>query len=441
MSQSVDTPVLAKPITSFTINALAFVFSCIVLAFTYQQYSTLLVTVFVSLAYGLPVILLEAIFLKVYAKSSTGLDFSKKLKRLDYKTPAIKLIGLYFTLASVAGFYTLFPEYHGDFYTPYYQVLTAILPYWLLLAVPYFILVNHFMREPKDGYWYLGILLVGRKGQADLAYVVQHYLGWLVKAFFLPLMFIYLIGKINYFQGYSWHTLFDNMTSFQHVFDFTYASLFYIDLLVVTVGYACTLRIFDAHIRSSEYSFLGWGVALMCYQPLWSKINSQYINYDDGNGWGYWFWQNDIMYGVWGCLILALIAIYVWATMMFGIRFSNLTNRGIITHGIYRFTKHPAYVSKNLSWWLISMPFLTNSDWYVSVRMCVLLLLLNFIYFMRARTEERHLSYDPDYVAYAEYMERHGMFRKLGQWLPFLRFKPKQLFNTELQLKPLIKPR
>ena len=39
-------------------------------------------------------------------------------------------------------------------------------------------------------------------------------------------------------------------------------------------------------------------------------------------------------------------------------RFSNLTHRGIITNGPYRYSKHPAYLAKNLSWWLVSMPFM-----------------------------------------------------------------------------------
>ena len=39
---------------------------------------------------------------------------------------------------------------------------------------------------------------------------------------------------------------------------------------------------------------------------------------------------------------------------MFSFRFSNLTHRGIITSGPYRFTKHPSYVSKNIAWSFVS---------------------------------------------------------------------------------------
>ena len=45
----------------------------------------------------------------------------------------------------------------------------------------------------------------------------------------------------------------------------------------------------------------------------------------------------------------------------------------------------------------------------------VLLLMLNGIYAMRAWTEERHLSRDPTYVAYARWIEQHGVFRSIGR--------------------------
>ena len=128
-------------------------------------------------------------------------------------------------------------------------------------------------------------------------------------------------------------------------------------------------------------------------------------------------------------MILILIGIYVWATIPFGIRFSNLTNRGIFTNGPYRYTKHPAYVSKNISWWLISMPYYSLDGTPEAIRHCLLLLCVNLIYFLRARTEERHLSKDPDYIAYAEYIEKHGIFSWLGWLIPILKFKPGKMLN------------
>jgi protein-S-isoprenylcysteine O-methyltransferase Ste14 len=179
--------------------------------------------------------------------------------------------------------------------------------------------------------------------------------------------------------------------------------------------YAMSLRATDTHIRSTEPTAVGWLVALICYQPFWSLIGRQYLDYDTAPPWGARFAAIPWLYTLWGCVILGLVAVYAWATIAFGARFSNLTHRGIITVGPYRFTKHPAYLAKNLSWWLISVPFVVDADLAQTIRRCTLLLLLNSIYYLRAKTEERHLSLDPVYVQYARWIEHHGLLRFLDR--------------------------
>jgi protein-S-isoprenylcysteine O-methyltransferase Ste14 len=162
-------------------------------------------------------------------------------------------------------------------------------------------------------------------------------------------------------------------------------------------------------------------VALACYEPFWSLIGRQYLAYGIDMKWGGWLWNTPLLYGIWGALILVLTTIYVWATVVFGARFSNLTHRGIITSGPFRWTKHPAYVAKNLSWWMISIPFMASGGADEALRHCLLLLGLNLIYVMRAKTEEWHLSRDADYVAYAQWVEANGMFRFV-RYLPLVKY-------------------
>src|SRR5208282_5890272 len=119
-------------------------------------------------------------------------------------------------------------------------------------------------------------------------------------------------------------------------------------------------RLLDTHIRSVEPTVAGWLVALICYQPFYSVIGRFYLQYEDNTYWDNWPWP--ALQAVWGAAIIALASIYALSTVAFGLRFSNLTHRGIITSGPYRFTKHPAYLSKNLSWWLISVPFVVAND-------------------------------------------------------------------------------
>lgn len=379
--------------------------------------------VLVGLAFAIPIAVGELFFLHSHRNASTGLHWQRR--GAHWPRCLTKLLGFYGVVTSVAMVYWILPEYHGDFYDGYFSLVFTVLPYWLALAVPYFYWVDSKMLAPKDGYWQLGRWLLGRRGETDK--IGQLLLGWLVKLFFLPLMFVYLGNNLHAMYTTDWSGVF---SSFQRLFDVAFNFLYFVDLLVVAVGYVCTFRVLDTHIRSTEPSFLGWAVALMCYQPFWSLFSGTYIHYDQGPSWGYWFWGLEAAYILWGLAILALLCVYVWASLAFGLRFSNLTHRGILTNGPFRWTKHPAYVSKNLSWWMISMPFMVSTSLDQSLRQCAMLLLLNGVYFLRARTEERHLSADPAYVAYAQYIEQHGIFARVGRWLPLIRFKPGALLGN-----------
>jgi protein-S-isoprenylcysteine O-methyltransferase Ste14 len=279
--------------------------------------------------------------------------------------------------------------------------------------------------------------LLGRWRGLDLALVGQQLLGWLVKGFFLPLMFTYFCDNLNKLLHYDLKLL----HSFQGLYDWAYFFMYFIDVSLVSMTYLMALKATDTQIRSTEPSMFGWVIALVCYQPFWSLISRQYIDYDTGVSWGAWLGGVPWLYGVWACLILLLVAVYVWATISFGARFSNLTHRGIITNGPYRYTKHPAYLAKNLSWWLISTPFILSGGVEATLRRCLLLGLLNVIYYLRAKTEERHLGLDPVYRRYSEWIEAHGLLRglnripligALARWRPtFAGYKPPTPFSDQ----------
>jgi protein-S-isoprenylcysteine O-methyltransferase Ste14 len=191
--------------------------------------------------------------------------------------------------------------------------------------------------------------------------------------------------------------------------------LFVIDVQIGTVGYLLTLRPLDSHIRSGNPLLAGWLAALLCYPPfVWAIIgpNDQILSYEfDAPGWAHWMAGNDALLWAWGGILVVLTGAYAWATVVFGVRFSNLTYRGVITNGPYRFTRHPAYLSKNLFWWCVHLPFLvTGGSVIEAVRNCVFLLIVNAIYYWRARTEEAHLlAEDPKYGEYHAWMEQHGL--------------------------------
>ncbi len=382
--------------------------------------------IFCLLAYAVPIIILEWKILKTFSKTSTGLNFSKSANFLDLKRITTKLLGLYATLFFVGFIYWIFPHYAETIYHHYFSLLKTVLPVIAGLSVPYFIIVDRYMLEPNDAYWEVGQLCLLNFEAVNHRLLLQHALAWLVKLFFLPLMFTYFFDLVLYFQATSLASV---KISFLHFFDFAFKFLIYIDLLIGTVGYILTLRIFDSHVRTTEPSFLGWFVVLQCYPPFSDFFNSTYLDYATEHSWSNWLIHYPFIYQFWGCLILALTTIYVWSSLPFGIRFSNLTHRGILTNGPYKYCKHPAYISKNLSWWFISMPFLSTVSPSEAIKHSLLLLMVNFVYFLRARTEERHLSWDNDYVAYANYIEQNGLFSWVGRKIPLLKFKQNRILN------------
>jgi len=268
--------------------------------------------------------------------------------------------------------------------------------------------VDAYHVQPYDGYWTLGSVLLGRWNSINTAILKQHLLAWLIKGFFLPLMFIYFFNDLSRFSQRD----LTHLINFQQYFDTIYDACYFLDVGLCVLGYLCTFRLTATHVRSAEPTASGWFSALVCYMPFWSLINSQYLQYG-GMSWGKWLSGTPTVYECWGVMILILTVIYVWATLSFGARFSNLTHRGIITNGPYRWTKHPAYIAKNLSWWFISVPFMVEGDIFFRIRQSLLLIGLNAIYYTRAKTEERHLSQDPTYVLYSQWIEENGLFRFL----------------------------
>jgi protein-S-isoprenylcysteine O-methyltransferase Ste14 len=352
---------------------------------------------------------------------SSGALSRSAVRPLSLHRVGIRICGVAATLGLVAFAYWLLPEYGGGFYDPYWQFLRSVAP--VAAVIPFYLLwADTRVGEPHDEYYAFGALVLGRWATTDWPLIRRHLLGWTVKGFFLPLMTVYLGGEIQALYGAFRDLTRDHgLMPVYHVF---YHCSYAVDLLFCVVGYSAAIRLFDAHIRSVEETVAGWAVALICYQPFYSVIGRFYLQYDDTTYWDNWLRNWPTVRAAWAVVIIALTIIYSLCTVSFGLRFSNLTHRGIITGGPYRFTKHPAYLAKNLSWWLISVPFVSEQGCSSALRNCLLLALLNLVYYARARTEERHLSRDPTYVAYALWINEHGLLRHLTRVLPFVRYRP-----------------
>ncbi len=365
-----------------------------------------LVSVFAVLA------LFEILFVKIYRLSGSGLVFNQKnFTELRYISDLwVKFVGLTVSLGILALFYYSAEIYHGDWYEPFFSLLADHWGIVFSILVGVVALVHFLMRNPRDGMWHLGKFVLKMGNHSVHSDSIQVYLlGLGIKGFFLPLMFCYLVYDWSHLQSRSLWSAKD----FSEVYEYLFRFSFFFDLTLVVIGYATATRLLISHVRWAETTVSGWLVCVVCYAPFWQLLSRDYFNYvEDGFAWGIWLWDHPVLYFLWGSTILLLLLIYCLATAKMGLRFSNLTYRGLACDFPYSFSKHPAYVSKNITWWLISIPFIAI-DFWTGIANCTALLGVNMIYFLRARYEESCLSRAPSYRAYKLYIDESGLLAKV----------------------------
>jgi hypothetical protein len=363
-----------------------------------------------------PMLLWAVLAERAHHSAAAGLDWScPRPWRETWRTTGVKLLGLWATWGVIAAAYWLFRVFHTDNLAYAFGVIRhpatlAAIP----LSAVYVLLVDRVMREPRDDLWHAGAALLGLPG-VQRAKLADHARSWLVKGFFLGFMFAILPRGVAGAVAQPAAGLLADPVRLAGV---AIGYVFFFDLIFGTVGYLCALRMVGTHIRTANPYLTGWVAALICYPPFVLMGPGALLNYTAGTrAWSDWVGGRPEVVIAYGAVLLVLVALYAWSTVIFGLRFSNLTHRGIITNGPYRWFKHPAYLSKNAFWWLAHLPFLTVTGPAEGVRNAAILLLVNVVYWWRAKTEERHLMSDPDYQAYAAWIERHGLLPRLRRAL------------------------
>lgn len=367
-------------------------------------------------ACALPMILWSLLVDKVHRNPSTGIDWSLRRPLRDtFDTSLTKLAGLWATWGAIAALYAIGRWYWLDNYPFAMGVFAFVAPALFVLSIPYVLWLDRHLVEPRDGAWHFGAMLMGSAG-VDRAAVANHLRSWAVKGFFLA--FMLSIVPAGFAAAVDVNPT-DIAANPERLALALIGAMFMIDVAFATVGYALTMRPLDAHIRSANPYAAGWAAALICYPPFIMMAPGGPLDYHPGTAdWTWWFAGSPRWLALWGAVLVGLTAVYAWATVAFGLRFSNLTHRGVLTHGPYALTRHPAYVSKNLFWWIATMPFLaTTGSWADAARNTALLAMVSGVYYWRARTEERHLMADPDYVAYHAWAARGAPVTRLLRWM------------------------
>lgn len=221
----------------------------------------------------------------------------------------------------------------------------------------------------------------------------------IVKGFWAPLMLNFLFAHGRDLRGLFTSTSL-GYGSFDWWFQVIYHGIFVVDTAIFSFGYLVETHWLKNTIVSVEPTLFGWAVALITYEP-WNSVTGRLLPIVKAQPMLFPWWGTRIIQ----ILILLAFGLYAWASVALLFKASNLTNRGIVMHGPYRWMRHPAYIGKNVGWWLETLPYLNHPGNMLS------LLGFNFIYYLRAVTEERHLARTPDYRRYQKTVSFWGVRR------------------------------
>ncbi len=239
----------------------------------------------------------------------------------------------------------------------------------------------------------------------------QAALALLLKFFFAPLMINWCLGHagamtssiVQLFSGIDagvrGRDLFDSW-----IFWAAFQLILFVDTFLFTIGYIVEVPALKNRIRSVDPTFFGWAICLCCYMPF-NDFTLRFLHWQSSD---FPRFENTGVHYTANVAVLTALGIYSWASVALGFKASNLTNRGIVARGPYRYVRHPAYVAKNTAWWIGALPLfyaeLANRNFGGFAYSLLAMSGWSAIYALRAITEERHLLMANN--GYAQYMQR-----------------------------------
>jgi protein-S-isoprenylcysteine O-methyltransferase Ste14 len=315
---------------------------------------------------------------------------SAKAVLLNYASAAALLVLGY-------GFYRTAPLYDELFAPVTFVALRyTLVAYLLLLPVYYATFPGDYAGKCRR-FWQAILGLRPRRLSPEERAVVRA-VG--LKAFYLPLMIHALLFQAAGIQDKSLAFLSSGRFFPEGYWLFLHALLF-VDVLIFTIGYGVEHPWLGNEIRSVEPTLLGWVAALACYPP-WSWATVGILGWHSAD---YPAYTSVWVQGLAGGAMLILMGIYAWASVALGFKASNLTYRGVVHSGPYAWVRHPAYIAKNLVWWVGMIPGILHHLATDPLAIgCAIVGMAGWsgIYVLRALTEERHLAQHAEYRAYCQ---------------------------------------
>lgn len=324
-------------------------------------------------------------------------------------------------IAAGLTFYTQVSSWHIGFLNRYLSIqfgdrslYFAVFDFYVWVTIAYmFFLILYFRNERLESKVLKVFLALWRRFRRGSVLSDDELLAarvLVLKFFFVPLMLSWLAQHL---AGFSDLVAYSSPASVEGADWINFYNLYvharllhlviFVDVLLFTLGYLIEHPKLKNTFVSVDPTVGGWLACLICYPPFNEGLHA-FIG---------WYSSDTPKVGdpllqfALNLTVMVAFVIYSAASCNLGFKASNLTNRGIVTHGVYRWVRHPAYVFKNLAWWLGALPALWAAVQTSVTSMIAIMLSLcgwTAIYVARALTEERHLLMADN--GYREYMQR-----------------------------------
>ncbi len=198
-----------------------------------------------------PMVIWSLLVDKVHLSPSTGIDWDRpprpRAETIDISIA--KLVGLWAIWGVIGCLYCIGRWYWRDPYLFSMQVFTLLALPLVVLSIPYVLWIDRRLAEPKDGAWHFGQLLIGRPADVEREQLFDFLRGWAIKGFFLAFMLAIVPGNwAGTVQAETDWILADPV----NLMRFLITAMFMIDVTMAALGYALTLKVLDAHIRSAN---------------------------------------------------------------------------------------------------------------------------------------------------------------------------------------------
>ena len=286
------------------------------------------------------------------------------------------------------------------------DVLVAVGAVYTVILLPYYALRPGFVCDARRVFVYVREW-ASKRARPDFGFEERRAaLTLVLKLYFIPLMLGYFVNNIHeVVRHWNDFVTLEAAAAYAVALNTTFyllilAVLYLVDVVIFAVGYMVELRSRDNEIKSVDPTALGWACCLVCYPPF-NQVGFAFFSWQQVDATDF---ATPAISAVLAWTSIAAIAIYAWASVALGLRASNLTNRGIVSGGPYRFVRHPAYAMKNLAAWIAALPALADAlarSWPLALWILACVILWTLIYVLRALTEERHLLMLDN--GYAEY--------------------------------------